>query len=217
MAGPAVPHVCGRELSNVLTFLLARREESGREGRQGEKDNQGPWPVPGDVWAVRTLPCWPSVAGWLYHNQEQAQHGQPANTWGEYVRSGDFLESVAENWESEFLQMAAFLLLSAILVQRGAAESKKPDGDERDANPLAERRPDSPWPVQRGGLALKLYSHSLTLALGLLFVGSFALHAVTGVRKFNEEAGQHGQSAVSLVEYLGSPAFWFESLQNWQS
>src|SRR5688500_3384737 len=130
-----------------------------------------------------------SIAGWLHHKDEQSRHGQPPDTMGEYLRSGDFLESVAENWESEFLQMMAFIVLSAFLVQRGAAESKKPGGDdEHEKDPRRNRSPSSPWPVHRGGLALKLYSNSLSLALGLLFVVSFALHAVAGVRKYNEEA-----------------------------
>jgi hypothetical protein len=158
-----------------------------------------------------------TLAGWRHHNDEQSQHGQSRATLGQYVRSGDFLESVAENWESEFLQMAAFILLSAVLVQRGAGESKKPSGDEHEKDPRRNRRPDSPWPVHRGGLALKLYNHSLSLALGLLFVGAFALHAVSGVRKYNDEAVEHGSAAITVWQYLGSSTFWFESFQNWQS
>ena len=42
-----------------------------------------------------------------------------------YLTTGHFVEATFENWESEFLQMAAFVLLTAVLVQKGSAESKK--------------------------------------------------------------------------------------------
>jgi hypothetical protein len=165
-----------------------------------------------------------ALAGWSHHNQEQQEHQQATIALSGYLRSGDFWEATFENWESEFLQMAAFLLLSALLVQRGSAESRKPD-DEEGAKQEAQkekrklRRPpaNAPGPVHRGGLALKLYSHSLTLVLGGLFVMSFALHAVTGLDKFNDEAREHASPTVSLFGYLSSSTFWFESFQNWQS
>jgi hypothetical protein len=156
-----------------------------------------------------------SFAGLHHHNDERREHGRPEIGYGAYLRSGDFLEATFENWESEFFQMAAFVVLSAVLIQRGAAESHKPDEPEED--PYAERTAGSPGPVHRGGLALALYSRSLSLALGALFLISFALHAVTGVRHYNEEAAAHGQPALSVAGYLGSSQFWFESLQNWQS
>lgn len=156
-----------------------------------------------------------SFAGLHHHNDEQRAHGRPEIGYGDYVRSGDFLEATFENWESEFFQMAAFVILSAMLIQRGAAESKKPDEPEED--PVAEKTPDSPAPVHRGGLALALYSRSLSLALAGLFVVSFVLHAVTGVRAHNEEAAAHGEPLLSVAAYLISSRFWFESLQNWQS
>src|SRR5687768_14740648 len=107
-----------------------------------------------------------SLAGWRHYNEEQRRHDDPTVSWSAYVRSGDFLESTFENWESEFFQMAAFVILSAFLVQKGAAESKKPDGDEEhDAEPQENVEPDSPMPVHRGGMALALYSHSLSIAL----------------------------------------------------
>jgi hypothetical protein len=71
--------------------------------------------------------------------------------------------------------------------------------------------------VRRGGLALQLYSHSLGLALILLFLASFVLHWVNSWRKAVEEAAQHGQPPEGLFQYLGGSEFWFESFQNWQS
>jgi hypothetical protein len=168
------------------------------------------------------LVCWvgQSLVGLHSYNDEQAQHGQPAVGYVEYLGSSEFIESTFENWESEFLQMAAFVVLAAVLRQRGSGESKQlPDEGENevDKDPRKEARPDSPGPVHRGGLALKLYSHSLTLALLGLFLVSFALHAVGGTRLYNEEQLQHGQATLSMWQYMGSSRFWFESFQNWQS
>jgi hypothetical protein len=163
-----------------------------------------------------------AFAGWKHHNQEQQEHGQPQVTLGQYLTSGDFLEATFENWESEFLQMAAFLVLSGLLIQRGSAESKKPPEEEEEDSGSDEqklKRPPkhAPGPVHRGGLALSLYSHSLSLALAGLFLLSFVLHAVTGQAKYNEEAREHGAQLLSVGGYLTSSTFWFESFQNWQS
>ncbi|HYQ97737.1 MAG TPA: DUF6766 family protein, partial [Candidatus Nitrosocosmicus sp.] len=55
------------------------------------------------------------------------------------------------------------------------------------------------------------------LALFVLFIVSFLLHAVAGRHVFNEEQALHGGHAVTLGEYIMVSQFWFESLQNWQS
>jgi hypothetical protein len=159
-----------------------------------------------------------SVTGHWHYNTEQRAHGHSAIGYGAYLRTGHFVEAIAENWESEFLQMAAYILLTVFLRQRGAPESKKLDAEEPvDAAPRRSTDPHAPWPVRRGGLLLTLYAQSLTLALGALFVLSFGLHAAGGVRHYNAEQLAHGESPVTLLQYLGTPAFWFESLQNWQS
>jgi len=51
----------------------------------------------------------------------------------------------------------------------------------------------------------------------LLFIGSFAAHAISGAAAFSEEQVQHGQPRVGAIQYLGTSQFWFESFQNWQS
>jgi hypothetical protein len=160
-----------------------------------------------------------ALAGHRHYNQEQTEHGGAPVTLSQYLKTGEFIEATAENWESEFLQMAAYVLFTAFLFQRGSAESKKIGEEESvDRDPrLAKHKQDTPWPVQRGGWALSLYSYSLSLALIILFVGSFGLHAIGGMHAYNEEQVQHGGSIVSLPEYMTSAQFWFESLQNWQS
>ena len=160
-----------------------------------------------------------SLSGWKAHNQDQRDHGEPEIRYVEFVRSSDFGETVFENWESEFLQMAFYVMLTAFLIQKGSAESKKHDGQEEvDEDPVAHRAdPDAPWPVKRGGWMLSVYKYSLSIALLLLFLGSFVGHAAAGARKYSEEQLEHGSPPVGMFEYMGNPRFWYESFQNWQS
>jgi hypothetical protein len=159
-----------------------------------------------------------SVTGHWDNNADRQAHGYPSLGYGAYLRTGHFLEAVAENWESEFLQMMAYILLTVGLRQKGAPESKKLDREEPvDAVPHRSADPQAPWPVRRGGLLLTLYAHSLTVALGGLFGLSCLLHVIGGVSYRNAEQLAHGETPITLLQYVGSPAFWFESLQNWQS
>ena len=160
------------------------------------------------------------LTGWNNYNGEQIEHSMPTITMAQYLTTPSFGEAVFENWESEFLQMGAYVLLTAFLFSRGSSESKDPDSDAapQDADPRrANTRKQVPWPVRAGGITLVLYEHSLTLALFGIFAASFVLHAVTGAGEYSEELLAHGGRAVSAVEYLGTARFWFESFQNWQS
>lgn len=154
-----------------------------------------------------------AIAGCLAHNHDERDHGRPPVGFLEYLTTGHFLESTAENWESEFLQMGVFVWLTSFLFQKGSPESNDPYEPE----PQTPVTADSPWPARQGGFVLFLYQYSLSLAFFLLFVVSFVLHALGGARAFSQEQIEHGQSAVSVIEYLATSQFWFESLQNWQS
>ncbi len=160
-----------------------------------------------------------TATGWYAFNDEQTEHGQPVLTLTAYLRSGHFMEATAENWESEFLQMAAYVLFTTFLFQRGSAESKKIDEAEAvDRDPRSSKaNPDAPWPVRQGGWILRLYESSLSIAFGILFIVSFGLHAVGGTAQHNEEALAHGGEAISIVDFARTSQFWFESFQNWQS
>ena len=157
--------------------------------------------------------------GWHADNDERHEHGEPDSSLTEYLGSGHFFEATAENWESEFLQMAAYVLLTASLYQKGSSESKKLDGDEAvDRDPRSSKsRRNAPWPVRRGGAILVLYEYSLSIAFTLLFLGCFAMHMVGGTMLFNEERLAHGEAPVHVWDYISSSTFWFESFQNWQS
>jgi hypothetical protein len=158
-------------------------------------------------------------SGWSAYNEERRQHGGAPVSIGEYLGTGHFGEATFENWESEFLQMAFYVLLTVYLYQLGSSESKRPDVIEMvDLDPRDSDQKDiAPWPVRQGGLVLRLYENSLSIAFALLFAASFALHATTGVRAYNEEQLAHGSHAISTLEYVGTSQFWFESFQNWQS
>ncbi|RDI62424.1 DUF6766 family protein [Microvirga subterranea] len=160
-----------------------------------------------------------AVTGWRAHLEELSLHGLPKIGFLAYLTSGHFISAVFENWESEFLQMAVYVLLTVFLVQKGSAESKKPDepNPEEEAPERHRGDPDAPWPVHRGGLLLKLYSHSLSIALVGLFLMSFWLHLAGSTRRMNEEALQHHRPTQTIAETLLEPGFWYESFQNWQS
>ena len=160
-----------------------------------------------------------SLAGQRAYNAEQEQHGEEPVAFVEYLGSGHFIEGVFENWESEFLQMASYVLLTVWLRQKGSPESKKLDGDEPvDEDPNAHRDdPGAPWPARRGGLALALYRNSLSIAFFLLFFLSMWLHALGGTTQYNEEQAAHGGEPVSTLEFARTSEFWYQSLQNWQS
>jgi hypothetical protein len=159
------------------------------------------------------------ATGYREYNDDQQEHSQPTISVSEYLGTGHFIEAVFENWESEFLQMGSYVVLTIFLRQKGAADSKKLDGPEEvDREPDPSQPPDgAPWPVQRGGLALKVYKHSLSIALFSLFFLSFALHAIGGASEYNQEQIAHGGQALSTLAFLTTARFWFESFQNWQS
>jgi hypothetical protein len=156
------------------------------------------------------------VTGYRVYNGDQVDHAKAVITFGAYLRTGHFVEAVFENWESEFLQMGSYVLLTVFLFQKGSAVSKGPN-DPAEIDAGSRGRADVPWPVRRGGIAVRLYAHSLSLALFLFFFISFALHALGGAKEASAERLEHGQRGISVVAYLGSARFWFESLQNWQS
>src|SRR4029450_4201413 len=153
-----------------------------------------------------------SLAGYAAYRDDQQAHQQPPIHYTAYVTSSHFWASVFENWESEFLQMAAYVLATVFCFHPGPAESKDPDPYEEVAAAPRQHQhePQAPGPVRKGGLALTLYAHSLSTALAVLFVVSFLGHAASGTHHYNAEQLVHGQAPVSLLQYLGTARFWFE-------
>jgi hypothetical protein len=179
------------------------------------KDNSLTW-VLMLLFAVTLLGQW--LAGWRVANEEALHHQLAAVSLAAYAVSPEFLSTVFENWESEFLQMSAYVVLTAVLVQRGSAESKDPDAPSRDGDLAAQaKNPDAPAALRMSRLARALYARSLGIALFLLFLASFVVHWLESARAAGEEAMAHGDTPVSTIAYLTDPQLWFESFQNWQS
>lgn len=158
------------------------------------------------------------LTGWRFQNQELERHGEPLLTLGQYTTDSQFVATVFENWESEFLQMSAYVVLTCFLFQKGSAESKSPDDPPRDADLATQaRKPGAPRILRLGRFARALYANSLGLTLGLLFILSFLMHWTFSAREAAAEAAAHGTPAVTTLGYLFDAQLWFESFQNWQS
>ena len=134
------------------------------------------------------------VTGFHEYTDAQATHHESPIALSAYATTGHWWESVFENWESEFLQMAVFVLLTTQLVQKGSPESRRAHAREAvDADPRDfTNKPDVPWPVRRGGWILRLYENSLGLAFVLLFLISWAGHAAGGYFSFASDQMGHG-------------------------
>ena len=169
------------------------------------------------IFAVLTLGL--VLTGHDEFNADEREHGGQTVSLTTYLSEGHFWEAVFENWESEFLQMGAYVALTIFLIQKGSAESKDPDKKEPvDEDPRnADTGATVPWPVRKGGLWLRLYENSLLIAFFALFIGSFVGHAVGGVDSYNAELVEHHQPTVSTWGYVSGSRFWFEAFQNWQS
>ena len=160
-----------------------------------------------------------TIAGWHDFNNEQEEHRKTEISYTRYLTTGHNISATFENWESEFLQMTGYIVLTVFLFQRGSSESKDPDKPEAvDENPEDHKDdPAAPGPVKAGGWKLKLYNYSLSIAMFVLFLIAFVGHAIGSTIHHNQEAHLHGEEAVTVWENLQSSHFWFESLQNWQS
>ncbi len=162
-----------------------------------------------------------SVAGLAAYNEDRLAHGGLPVGWLDFVTSSEFVVDVAENWQSEYLQFFLFILATVWLVQRGSPESKKP-GDEgvgSDESQLVgeHAQADSPRWAKARDWRLWLYSNSLLLTMGTVFVLSWLVQGLAGTVVFNAEQAEHGQPALTVGEYLLSADFWNRTLQNWQS
>lgn len=151
------------------------------------------------------------------HNAELLETGGSPVVLAQYLVSGHFLQSTFENWESEFLQMALFVIFTIFLQQKGSSESKDFDKDEEVDREPSPTRKDAPWPVRAGGWILLVYRHSLTIVLTLLFLFSFAMHFYGSLKDENGKLDRMGEPMVGVAQYITDSRFWFESFQNWQS
>ena len=162
-----------------------------------------------------------SFAGLAAFNHDQLAHGGEPTTYWSLVTSSAFVVDVAENWQSEFLQFFVFILATIWLVQAGSGESKKQGdegiGTERDQFIGPHALKDSPRWARLGGWRAVVYSNSLLLVMGAIFVFSWWTQSVAGQVVYNQEQAEHGQPDVTWLGYVASADFWNRTLQNWQS
>lgn len=162
-----------------------------------------------------------SVVGLANENEELGRHGQATVDYAQFVTSSSFLVDVAENWQSEFLQFFLFIFATIWLIQRGSPESKQPGdaglGTDEEQHVGAHAVAGSPRWARAGGWRRTIYSNSLLLVMGTIFVLSWFAQSVGGVAVANEENAQHGMPAETWVQYVVSPDSWNRTLQNWQS
>jgi uncharacterized protein DUF6766 len=162
-----------------------------------------------------------SIVGHDLYNQEQLAHDGSPISFGRYLTSSAFGRAVMENWQSEYLQFTLFILATVWLLQKGSPESKElgKEGLESDKDQLVgeHAKPSSPLWARTGGLRTAIYSNSLLIVMGILFIGSWFAHSVTGWSDFNAEQLQHGEETVNWFGFIGTSTFWEQTLQNWQS
>jgi hypothetical protein len=157
------------------------------------------------------------ITGFIEYNREMEDKGGKIVSLSSYFITGHFIEATFENWESEFLQMGLFVVLSISLYQKGSSESKDPDKEEEvDREPDANKR-DAPWSVKKGGVILYFYKNSLAIAFFLLFFISFILHLYGSLKDYNQNQILNSLPTTDMASFLSHSKFWFESFQNWQS
>jgi hypothetical protein len=162
-----------------------------------------------------------SIAGHIEYNERQLAHLSPPLTYTGYLFSSDFGRSVLENWQSEYLQFALFIVATVWLVQRGSPDSKEVErrGRESDEDQRVGTYADeqSPLAARVGGLRLRIYEHSLFLVMIAIFFASWLVQSLDGWSAYNQDQVQHRLPPVSWLGYVGSASFWESTLQNWQS
>jgi hypothetical protein len=162
-----------------------------------------------------------SVAGLADFNERQLTSGLEPISYLRYITSASFGVDVAENWQSEYLQFFLYIYFTVWLLQKGSPESKSLDkaGLESDKDQKVGQfaEEDSPAWAKVDGFRRTLYSNSLGLVMGLIFLGSWLAQSIAGVAAFDEEQLSNLQDPVTWAQYLGEPDFWNRTLQNWQS
>jgi hypothetical protein len=161
------------------------------------------------------------LTGHALFNEEQVTAGLEEISLGQYLTSSNFAVDVSENWQSEYLQFLLYILATTWLVQKGSPESKELDqgGLESDKDQLVgeysnEKSPN--W-AKASGWRRTVFSNSLGMTMGLIFVLCWLVQSVAGTSAFNEEQFRNFQQPVAWTEYLMSADFWNRTLQNWQS
>jgi hypothetical protein len=162
-----------------------------------------------------------ALTGHALFNEEQVASGLEEISFAQYLTSSNFAVDVSENWQSEYLQFLLYIFATIWLVQKGSPESKELNepGIESDEEQLVGEYSNATSPkwARVSGWRRTLYSNSLCLTMGLIFLLSWLVQSIAGNSNYNQEQIQNFQQPVSWGEYIASPEFWNRTLQNWQS
>jgi uncharacterized protein DUF6766 len=162
-----------------------------------------------------------AVAGWQQFNAVQVAEGLGRLSFAHYVVSADFAVDVAENWQSEFLQFWLYLMATVWLLQQGSPESKELDKagleSDKDQKVGKHAEADSPPWAKAGGWRTRIFSSSLAIVMGTIFVLSWLAQSIAGWGAFNEDRLRQLQSPIGYTQYVRNADFWARTLQNWQS
>lgn len=159
------------------------------------------------------------IQGRKAHNDEREKMGYAKLNSREYLSSGHFISSFSENMESEFLQMAIFVLITIKLHQKGSSESNKLPEQKNAEDLLIERKEKEYCRRKRKEKPFlwRLYENSLSMTLVVLFLFFFLFHAYGSMRLMNLEKMAQQESIIKFWDVFLENEFWFESFQNWQS
>lgn len=154
-----------------------------------------------------------------YNDKRVEEYKEQPVTMSAYLHSGHFISSLSENMESEFLQMAVFVVLTINLYQKGSSESNKlPEQKEKsDLVTEAKENKYSEVQIQKHPFLWRLYEVSLSLVLFVLFIGFFFMHAYGSWQSINEQNMALHKPLLEFWQIFKESEFWFESFQNWQS
>jgi hypothetical protein len=162
-----------------------------------------------------------AISGVAQFNSEQVVDGLEPVGLLDYVTSSSFMVDVMENWQSEYLQFFLYVFATVWLVQKGSSESKEPGEEGKETDRDQQVGPhagvDSPAWARVGGWRTTLFSRSLGVLMGALFLLTWSASAVAGWAAYNSDQLGQRQDPVSFAGYLGEADFWNRSFQNWQS
>ena len=162
-----------------------------------------------------------AIAGHADYNHRQLLDGGPTISFLNFLATSDFAVDVAENWQSEYLQFFLYILATVWLVQHGSPESKRAEeiGPESDEKQQVGRHTtaQSPKWARAGGWRTAVFSRSLGLVMGGLFLLSWLAQSIAGQSAYNEEQLSQLTDPVTWPQYVASADFWNRTLQNWQS
>lgn len=105
-----------------------------------------------------------TLSGQAAYNGELQDHGVAPVGLLAYLATGDLLSALFENWESKFLQMATYVMLTAMLFQRGSSEP---------AIPMTPAVRIMSFPSSTASASGAHMAYSLGIVLATLFVISF--------------------------------------------